>query len=574
MSQISQFLTGGTSPLATLTGDVGGAVAGNGAGNITITGAGGTTVTGTPGTHSFVITQGVGAATTYTTDAGNATPAANILTVTGGTNIGTTGAGSTVTINLDPTITLTSVLATTFDTNVAAAGVTLAGTTLSADGTDANININITAKGTGQVIIDDLQLTTSLVVANGGTGTSTLTDHGVLIGSGIAAITAIAVGSTGEILIGNTGADCSWSASPSVTTMYATTFDTNVAAAGVTLAGTTLSADGTDPDININITPKGTGYVVIPTLHLTNALTVPYGGTGVQTLAIHGVLLGNAAGTINATAVGGTGTILTGVAGADPTWTTATYPTTTVVGNLLVSSATNVVTGLTTGTTGTVLTGVSGASPTWTTATYPATTVVGNLLVSSATNVVTGLTTGVTGTILTGVSGASPTWTTATYPSSVAKGDVLCASAANVVDVIQANTTGWVLTSNGAATAPTFQAPGIAPGGGIAWSREAGNTVAISVDHGYVPTNVGLTTFTLPAAAVLGTIIAVMGESAAGWKIAQRAGQNIQYGNTSTTVGVTGYLASSNAFDVVYIVCRVADTTWSVTSSVGVLNVA
>ncbi len=47
------------------------------------------------------------------------------------------------------------------------------------------------------------------------------------------------------------------------TTSYATTFDTDVAAAGVTLAGTTLAADGTDTNINIAITPKGTGEVDI-----------------------------------------------------------------------------------------------------------------------------------------------------------------------------------------------------------------------------------------------------------------------------------------------------------------------
>lgn len=44
-------------------------------------------------------------------------------------------------------------------------------------------------------------------------------------------------------------------------TVYATTFDTNVTAAGVTLSGTTLSADGTDANINITVTPKGTGRV-------------------------------------------------------------------------------------------------------------------------------------------------------------------------------------------------------------------------------------------------------------------------------------------------------------------------
>ena len=46
-------------------------------------------------------------------------------------------------------------------------------------------------------------------------------------------------------------------------TVNAGTFDTNVAAAGVTLTGTTLAADGTDANINIAITPKGTGEVDI-----------------------------------------------------------------------------------------------------------------------------------------------------------------------------------------------------------------------------------------------------------------------------------------------------------------------
>lgn len=44
-------------------------------------------------------------------------------------------------------------------------------------------------------------------VASGGTGATTLTDHGVLVGSGTAAITALTVGATGELLVGATGAD-------------------------------------------------------------------------------------------------------------------------------------------------------------------------------------------------------------------------------------------------------------------------------------------------------------------------------------------------------------------------------
>lgn len=46
-------------------------------------------------------------------------------------------------------------------------------------------------------------------------------------------------------------------------TVNAQSFDTDVAAAGVTLSGTTLSADGTDANIDINITPKGTGSAVV-----------------------------------------------------------------------------------------------------------------------------------------------------------------------------------------------------------------------------------------------------------------------------------------------------------------------
>lgn len=52
-----------------------------------------------------------------------------------------------------------------------------------------------------------------------------------------------------------------------------TTFDTNVTAAGVTLTGTTLAADGTDADISITITPKGTGSVVMSKVDI-NAGTI------------------------------------------------------------------------------------------------------------------------------------------------------------------------------------------------------------------------------------------------------------------------------------------------------------
>jgi hypothetical protein len=127
--------------------------------------------------------------------------------------------------------------------------------------------------------------------------------------------------------------------------------------------------------------------------------------------------------------------------------------------------------------------------------------------------------------------------------------------------------TGIVITN--AANAITLDVSG----GGLTWSGEAGAAVALVVNHGYINQNALLTTFTLPVAAALGTMIAICGEGAAGWTIAQNAGQAIQFGNTITTAGVGGSLSSSNRYDTVTLLCRVANTTWSVMSNVGVLNV-
>jgi hypothetical protein len=147
---------------------------------------------------------------TMTGDAGGAvSPAAGSgdLKILGGTNITTTGHPVTndITVDLDATITLTQVNATTFDTNNLASGVTLSGTTLAADGTDAAININITPKGAGVLATTELTLTTDLAVQYGGTGASALTDNGILYGNGTAAIGATAELTNGQLLIGNTG---------------------------------------------------------------------------------------------------------------------------------------------------------------------------------------------------------------------------------------------------------------------------------------------------------------------------------------------------------------------------------
>jgi len=76
------------------------------------------------------------------------------------------------------TCTTTLSKSTTFDTNVTAAGVTLVGTTLSADGTDDNISINITPKGTGVVAIDNLGLDGNSITSTDSNGDINLTPDG------------------------------------------------------------------------------------------------------------------------------------------------------------------------------------------------------------------------------------------------------------------------------------------------------------------------------------------------------------------------------------------------------------
>ena len=81
-----------------------------------------------------------------------------------------------------------------------------------------------------------------------------------------------------------------WSTGPTITgTMTAATFDTGVAAAKVTLSGTTLAASGSDTDISITLTPKGTGTVVSAAVY-----SKAVGGTNRAMLVDDSGLIGNA----------------------------------------------------------------------------------------------------------------------------------------------------------------------------------------------------------------------------------------------------------------------------------------
>lgn len=108
-------------------------------------------------------------------------------------------------------------------------------------------------------------------------------------------------------------------------------------------------------------------------------------------------------------------------------------------------------------------------------------------------------------------------------------------------------------------------------GGGVTWSAVTVDA-SFTVNTGTIANKAGLLTMTLPASGALGDIIEITGiNSALGWKIAQNANQQIFIGTSSTTVGITGSIASINIRDSLKMVCVVSgsSTVWNVLTAVG-----
>ena len=102
--------------------------------------------------------------------------------------------------------------------------------------------------GTGSISVENIKIDGNTISSTDTNGNINLTPNG-----------------TGVVLI----------PTAQFTNLGATTFSTVNAAAHLDLTGTTFTADGTDTNIDITLTPKGTGSVAIPKVAIT-AGTVPY----------------------------------------------------------------------------------------------------------------------------------------------------------------------------------------------------------------------------------------------------------------------------------------------------------
>jgi len=362
-------------------------------------------------------------------------------------------------------------------------------------------------------------------------------------------------------------------------TCYGTTFDTNVVAAGVTLTGTTLAADGTDANIPITITPKGTEAVTIDGLDypmadgnagecmITNGsavlalgvLGVAGGGSGAASLLDHAVLVGSGTAAITALTVASDGQLLVGDSADDPvfatpgssdstiTWTlgAGTLTAQARAGNESQTGVLELATGAqtTTGTSDTLAVHPDGLDTRLGTQTDH-----GVILGGGGAGFNLGVTAALTdGQLLIGNTGNDPSLATlASADSSV--------TITNTAGAIDLATTGG-------------------SGGVITWTVVTGATGG-TVNYGYICNHAGArVVVTLPTTAAVGSVLRIAGMGAAGWGIAQNAGETIFYGTDSTTPGAGGKLESTETRDCVELVCSVADTDWIVLSSIGNIDV-
>jgi len=165
-------------------------------------------------------------------------------------------------------------------------------TTLSAGGTVTSVaasggTTGLTFSGSPITTSGTLTLAGTLVVANGGTGATTLTVNNVLLGNGTSALQVVAPGTSGNVL---TSDGTTW-ASTTPTAGGVTSVAASGGTTGMTFSGSPITTSGT--------------------LTLAGTLIVANGGTGATTLTANNVLLGNGTSALQVVAPGTSGNVLT-----------------------------------------------------------------------------------------------------------------------------------------------------------------------------------------------------------------------------------------------------------------------
>lgn len=269
----------------------------------------------------------------------------------------------------------------------------LSGNTGGPVGPDASHNINVIGNNTSGINIVGMPLTNTLTVTSikstttqqgaitlatnaqaiAGSDTNnaitsaalsaklgTQTAHSLAVFEGTSsALTALGVASNGQIPIGSNGADpvlanITSSGGTITVTNGAGTINIDVASSSHVLETLTGNSGGAISPTAGNINTVGSGSITI--VGSGSTLTTELTG-----LTNHAVLVGAGSDTITKiAATANTGAVLQNNSGADPSYSTATYPSTTTINQILYSNAANTVTGLSTANTSALTTDGSG----------------------------------------------------------------------------------------------------------------------------------------------------------------------------------------------------------------------
>jgi hypothetical protein len=503
--------------------------------------------------NGFVSLNGSGVGETITGNTGGAlSPTAgnwNILgssTAPGAIPVQTAGSGSTLTVQIQKS----QAIGATNATNV---------------GLSAFNSTYFTVDSNGFVSINGAAIGETITGNTGGALSPTSGNWNILGASTAAGTTPVQTsgsGSTLTVQVQKTQAIAATNATNVGLAAFDSAHFTVDANGFVTLSGTgsletlTGNSGGAISPTAGNINTLGTGSITISGSGST--LTTQLTG-----LTNHALQIGAGTATLTQLGAGTTGQVLQTNTTADPTWSTATYPSTTTINQILYSSANNVVGGITAanngtlisgttgvpswlanGTTGQILTATTGSPPSWAanSAANAILTITGNsggaesplannfnilgtgsitvagsantetvqltgltnhaLQVGAGTATLTQLGAGTTGQVLQTNTTADPTWSTATYPST----------ATGTGKILRADGTNWV------ATTATY--PNTAGTSGNVLTSDGTNWISSSTPSSAF-TSITVQTFTssgtyTPTAGMLYCIIEVVGGGGGG----------------------------------------------------------
>jgi hypothetical protein len=279
---------GGGGGIQTITGDLGGAVPGDGSNNIDLHGGGHYVFTGNPGANLITLSDDGTISYSYTADVGTAAPSANNLNIIGSGAISTSGAGDTITISAAGTV-----------------AVQIDGDSGSATPIAGILNVfggdNITTSAAGNTV----------TAAVSGT-----TDNAVQVGNALGSLTSLPLGTDGQIVIGATGA------TPLFADLTSTDLSVTITPGPNTLD---LSVAGAGPGVTTIQTDAGNASPAAGTLNVygdaSHIQTTGVGNTVTAELygfTDHAPVVGNASGSLDSLLPMTTGQLMIGVTGSVP----------------------------------------------------------------------------------------------------------------------------------------------------------------------------------------------------------------------------------------------------------------